>query len=413
VRILQVHNRYRSQAPSGENLVVEREAEGLRRAGHEVDQFLRSSDEIDETSNSAKVSASLRAFWSSDSFHGIRAAVRSTEADVVHVHNTFPLISPAVLYACEREGVPVVVTLHNFSLICPSGAVFRSGAVCHDCLERRLPWPALEHRCYRDSFLATLPRTGSMVVHGRGWRNLVSAYIFISHAQRETHQGHGFPPGRMFVKTNLIPPPVAPRGRSGEPQPRTHSVAYLGRLDEVKGLPFLMRAWEIFKSKSEQASLRLEIAGTGPLQADLARWANGRDDVECLGFLSAEECQAVMRRVRAVIIPSQWEEPFGLVAVEAMSLGTPALAANHGALPELVEPNVTGMLFDHLDPGALASVLRDVDTQPESYAAYGESARKAYLDRFDPADNMRQLVAIYEFARTHPIERKVARRPSS
>jgi glycosyltransferase involved in cell wall biosynthesis len=207
----------------------------------------------------------------------------------------------------------------------------------------------------------------------------------------------------MFVKMNLIPPPaVGLDGRVAGSGARTHSVAYLGRLDEVKGLPFLMRAWELFKKDRVSSGLRLEVAGTGPLEAEVTRWARGRNDVDLLGLLSAEECQEVMARVRAVIIPSQWEEPFGLVAVEAMSQGTPPIAADHGALPELIEPSGSGVLFDHLEPGALASILHDVDTQPEVYETMGEVARKTYLERFDPEANVQQLLTIYEFARAHP-----------
>lgn len=414
MRILQVHNKYRSVNPSGENVVVEREAAALRKAGHEVEQFIRSSDEISDFSNLAKLSVPFRVMWSKESYLEIREVLRARRPDVVHVHNTVPLISPAVLYACERESVPVVITLHNFGLICSAGSIFRAGSVCHDCLDKRLPWPALEHRCYRDSLLATLPRVGSMVAHRRGWRNLVSAYIFISNAQRVTHQDLGFPRDRMFVKTNLIPAPAAGQdGRLAGSGARTHAVAYLGRLDEVKGVPFLMRAWELFKKGNAAAGLRLEIAGTGPLEADVTRWAQGRDDVDCLGLLSAEECRQVMARVRAVIIPSQWEEPFGLVAVETMSVGTPPIAVDHGALPELIERGVTGELFDHLDPAALAAVLVEVDTKPEVYETMGEAALKTYLERFDPEVNVQQLVTIYEFARTHPAGRNASLASSS
>jgi glycosyltransferase involved in cell wall biosynthesis len=120
-----------------------------------------------------------------------------------------------------------------------------------------------------------------------------------------------------------------------------------------------------------------------------------------------------MARVRGVIIPSQWEEPFGLVAVETMSVGTPPIAADHGALPELIERRVSGELFDHLEPAALASVLVDVDTKPEAFEVMGRSALRAYLERFDPEVNVRQLVTIYEFARTHSAGRSASLASSS
>ena len=136
MRILLVHNRYRSAMPSGENRVVDQEGEALAALGHEVRRFTRDSDEISQWSLPKKASLPARTIWNWESFRDLKAVLREYQPEVVHVHNTFPLLSAAVLHACRDAGVPVVATIHNYGLACANGAFFRDGAVCHDCADR-------------------------------------------------------------------------------------------------------------------------------------------------------------------------------------------------------------------------------------------------------------------------------------
>src|SRR6185437_4455257 len=184
MRILLAHNRYRSGAPSGENRVVDQEGEALEALGHEVIRFGRSSDEIGQWPLAKKASLPARTVWSRESHRELAAALRERRPDVVHLHNTFPLLSASVLYACRDARVPVVATVHNYKLACASGDFFRDGSVCHDC-SGGLPGPALRHGCYRGSLPATAPVALAMTAHRQAWRQLVSAYAFISAAQRD------------------------------------------------------------------------------------------------------------------------------------------------------------------------------------------------------------------------------------
>ncbi len=219
MKIMLVHNRYRSTAPSGENRVVDTEAEALAAAGHEVIRFERHSDDIETWSRARKAALPGRVVWSAEAHRDLAARLREHRPDVVHVHNTFPLLSPAVLHACRAAGVPVVATIHNYKLACASGDFFRDGAVCHDCAGR-LPGPAIRHGCYRGSRAATAPVALAMTAHRRAWRSLVSAYIFISAAQRDLLTGLSLDPGRVFVRHNLIP---ARTGLAAASEPRTSS----------------------------------------------------------------------------------------------------------------------------------------------------------------------------------------------
>lgn len=395
MRILLVHNRYRSAAPSGENRVVEQEGEALTDLGHEVRRFTRDSDEISQWSLVKKASLPARTIWNWESFRDMKAALREYRPEVVHVHNTFPLLSAAVLHACRDAGVPVVATIHNYGLACANRAFFRDGAVCHDCLHRS-PVNAVRHGCYRDSQAATLPVAMAMTAHRRAWRSLISAYILISASQHDLLRGIGLPEDRVFVRYNLIPR----RDRlatAAEPM-----VVYAGRLDEIKGVRLLMAGWDRYLQEAGQPGLTLVIAGAGILGEEVTAWASARPSVVLTGALSSAECAGLISRARAVLLPSAWEETFGLVAVEAMAAGVPPVAAGHGSFPELITPGVDGALFDPGDPAALGRAIADVERNPEQYAALGEQARKTYEERFDPDRNLAELLEIYRFAIAHP-----------
>ena len=292
-----------------------------------------------------------------------------------------------------------MATLHNYRLVCPSGRLFRDGAICHDCVGR-LPLPALRHGCYRGSRLATLPMAASGVVNGQLWRTRVSAYICISQAQREIIRPFGLPDDRVFVRHNLVPPISGSRKLAASE--KQNNVVFLGRIADVKGIELLMEAWDLYSATSGTNRLRLVIAGSGPLEADLTAWARGRHDVDFLGILSSAQCQVLLQGARAAVIPSAWEEPFGMVVVEAMAAGVPVIASAHGSFPDLLIDGREGTLFQPGNASALAEALQEVETAPERYERYGYNARDAYEKRFNFEANLSALLAIYGFAIERP-----------
>src|SRR3974377_130550 len=154
--VLIIHNSY--QQPGGEDGVFNAECALLRARGNRVIPYHVSNDLIKLRSRASVAAGTI---WSFGSYAAIRNLIRSEKPQIVHVHNTFPLVSPAVYYAAKREGVPVVQTLHNHRLLCPAATLYRDGAVCTQCLDRPV-WPAVMHRCYRGSRGATAPLGGDV-----------------------------------------------------------------------------------------------------------------------------------------------------------------------------------------------------------------------------------------------------------
>jgi glycosyltransferase involved in cell wall biosynthesis len=404
MRVLIAHNRYRPTAPSGENAVVDQEAELLAMAGHAVTLFQRHSAEISDWSAFRRATLPAQVLWSRETKRSLADALRASRPDVVHVHNTFPLMSPSILYACRDAGIPVVATAHNYRHACANGEFYRQGRVCHDCVETS-SLPALRHGCYRESHLATIPVVLGTRMHREAWRSLVSAHIFISEAQRALLSSVGIPSERSFVKYNFVPRPAMEGVRAA------HRIAYVGRIDQAKGAGFLMNAWDEFIRQNPGTSLQLAIAGSGSLSGEVSRWAATRPNVTMLGRLSRDEASVLMARSRAVVVPSQWEETFGLVAVEAMASGTAVIAAAHGALPEIVTPDVDGALFSPHDVASLVHVLADLDRHPVAWDNYGGQARQTYLTRFTPEDNLKTLLAVYNYAINDPVTSRPSDRP--
>ncbi len=281
--------------------------------------------------------------------------------------------------------------------MCPAGTLFRDDSICHDCVSR-VSVSSISHGCYGGSRSQTFPLVVSTVVNKQAWRTQVSAYICISKSQRDIISPIGLPHDRVFVKWNMVPP-IA-RTQNSE---KRNIIVFVGRLTGSKGVPVLMEAWDLHSRASTNGALRLVIAGAGPLETSVAAWAHARSDVDFVGLLSATECRELLETARAAVIPSQWEEPFGMVVVEAMAAGVAPIVSAHGSFPEMVLDNHEGALFPPGDAKALASAFHDVETKPERYESYGRNARKAYETRFDPAENIRQLESIYEFAIAHPV----------
>lgn len=391
MHVLVVHNRYASAQPSGENKVVDQEVELLRAAGHQVGVFERRSDDIAARSLLGKAAVPLLVPWNPAVRAELAARLRAERPDVVHVHNVFPLLSPAVLAACADTGVPAVATLHNYTQVCPPGTLQRDGRPCTECVGSAAPLPAVRHGCYRGSRLATVPLAVSLSVNRRRWWSGVERFFCISAAQRDVLVGAGMPAERLAVKHNFVPDPGARRVGGGE------HLLYLGRLAEAKGVTLLMAAWDEIAA-SGGVGVPLVIAGAGPLEREVTAWAAGRDDVAYVGLLDPEECAKAIARSVAVVAPSTWLEAFGLVVVEAMAAGVPVVAAGHGAFVELVEDGVTGLLHQPGEPASLASRIRRIAADPALGREMGRAARLRYEQGFSPAVGLERLVEEYRTA---------------
>lgn len=377
---------------------MDEETAALEQAGHDVVHYGRCSDDIATFSRAKRALVPASVVWNPFAGRAFSDALEELQPEIVHTHNLFPLLSPAVLQACHRRRIPVVATFHNFRQLCVSGTFFRSGSPCYECVNRNA-LRAVRHGCYRDSPLASTPMALANVVQRPTWRTVPSAFIFISEAQRTLFGPLGLPRSRSFVKWHLVHP-------GAERTTSENLIVYTGRLTEAKGLRVLMRAWEQFDTGPHGGTMRLVIAGAGELEGEVRQWAAGRPSVAFCGLLTRDECRQLLARARATVVPSAWPEAFGLVVAEAKAAGVPPIAPAHGSFPELIAHGSDGLLYQPDDPGSLTAMLDAAAASPGWMAALGASAREAARAQFDSGGNIAQLESIYRFARRHPAWRE-------
>jgi glycosyltransferase involved in cell wall biosynthesis len=385
MRVLIAHNRYRSAQPSGENVVVDDEARLLAEHGCEVELVQTRSDEIADWPANKKALLPVRTVWSREGRKLVADAVERFRPDVVHVHNTFPLLSPAALRTARASGAAVVAPMHNFRPLCAAATFARDGKVCTSCLGRG-PLPAVVHGCYRDSRLATVPLAASIAAHRLAgtWRNSVDRYIFPSAFARSLYVQAGWSPDRLVVKPNTAPEPGF--GRTG---PGRGFVA-LSRFSREKGLDTLLDAW-----RTAAIDEPLTLIGSGDLDRDLRARAAGLANVEFAGQLSHADALARLAGARALVVPSRWFEVFPRTIVEAYALGVPVVASRLGSLVDIVEHDVTGLHFEPDSPDELAASLRRLANADALTEELGKEARRRYENELAAGPTTRRLLAIY------------------
>jgi glycosyltransferase involved in cell wall biosynthesis len=382
--ILIAHNYY--QQPGGEDQVFASEAGLLEARGHRVVRFTRSNDEIDGMGRPALFAATL---WNRRLASELGTVIRAERPEVVHFHNTFPLISPAAYAAARAEGCAVVQTLHNYRLMCPNALFLRDGQACERCLARPFAWPGVIHGCYRESCTASAVVATMTAAHRAvgTYGRLVDRYIAPSEFARRKFVLGGLPPEKIVVKPNFVAPDPGPgEGRGGY-------ALFVGRLSRGKGLETLLAAWPRL-----HRPFPLKIIGDGDL-ADLARDAAWRwPHVQWLGHRAQAEVTRIIGEATLVVVPSECYETFGRVAIEAFAKGTPVVAADHGAVAEIVGRGDAGRVFNGGCPDDLARQVDALLDTPATLTAMRPRARQEFEARYTAAENYEQLMAVYQQA---------------
>ncbi|MGH9433371.1 MAG: glycosyltransferase family 4 protein [Terriglobia bacterium] len=389
MKILLVHNAY--QRPGGEDVVFEQERRLLERFGHRVRVYQRTNDELG--SERRRLGMVVETIWSRRTDREITKLLGEEKPDVVHVHNTFAVISPSVYWACAAANVPVVQTLHNYRLLCPAATFFRKGTVCEECIQHG-PWRGVRYACYRDSRPATATVALMLSAHRRmgTWQEKIGCYIALTRFARDKFIEAGFPAERIFVKPNFVDPDPGVRDSDGE------YGLFMGRLMPEKRADRVIQALASVPSR-----LPFLIAGTGPererLEAEVARL--GLSQVRFLGQVPREQAFSLMKKARFLVFPSEWYETFGLIMVEAFACGTPVIATRMGTMQEIVEDGRTGLHFNPGDAQDLARKMEWAWNHPVEMRAIGHETRREFESRYTAETNYEQLIGIYRRA-VHP-----------
>ena len=378
--ILIVHNYY--QIPGGEDTVVANEKKMLEKHGHKVILYSRNNAELKQMSKLQKAFLPITTVFNPRTYRDIKKLIREETIDVVPVHNTLNLVSPAVYYAARRMRIPVVQTIHNFRLLCPGATFYRDGHICEDCVEYGLKC-AVKHSCYRESKIQTLACVLSTAFHRMtgiyGKINYICLTDFNKEKLLELKQ---IKPERVFVKPNF----VESNNEYVPEKDRKNQFVFAGRLDKLKGIDFLFEVWK----RMEVHAPKLIVCGTGPMEDWCKSFIRENDvNIEMRGFVPNDEALKIIANSKALILPTQWYEGFPMSSVEAFSVGTPVICSDLGNAGSINIEGVTGYKFKVDDiQDSISKVEKDKDLFSKTF--------KYYLKMYTEETNYQTLQTVYK-----------------
>ncbi|MEZ0608462.1 glycosyltransferase family 4 protein [Fibrella sp. WM1] len=383
MRILFIHNYYRLRG--GEDTIFEQEFAKLRELGHDVDAVIFTNDQFGE-SIGGKLLSAFQTLNNRASAQRVKEAITRFKPDVVHIHNLFYTASPAVINAVKACNVPVVMTLHNYRLVCASGLLMRPGEIpCERCLTKTVPLDGIRFGCFRDSRVQSAQLTAITSLHKltHTWQHVDRFITLTNFARQKMLQSSlQLRPEQVVVKPNFVPD----LGYTAHDL-RGDFFLFVGRLSQEKGIDVLLEA-------AKQVALPIEVVGEGPLQAAVEAAAQ-QGQVRYRGSLPREQAVERMRQCRAIIVPSIWYEGLPTVILEAFATGTPVICSDQGNLNQIVEDEKTGKLFKTGHAPSLATILTTISQDTSSLAAWGQTARQTFTEHYEEKIVIHKLLDIY------------------
>ena len=388
MKVVIVHNS--NQQHAGDDVVVAHETKLLEAAGNHVVLFKRSNWDVESYKGLGKLELAVRTVWSIDTKRDFARLLREEKPDIVHVHNTFVMVSPSIYSACSEAGIPVVQTLHNFRLFCPSATLFRDGKVCEECMQHSL-LRSVQYGCYRNSRAATSVTALMLSFHRlrATWNREISCFVALSEFARGIFIEGGLPAKKIAVKPNFVDPDPGNRNGDGE------YALFIGRLSPEKRVSMLLAAWQRLK-----ISIPVLIVGSGPEEASLRAQAEqlGLTNVQFTGQLPREKTIATLNNARFLVFPSEWYECFPMTLAESFACSTPVICSRMGTMHEVVSDGRTGL---HYTPGNVAELAERAEwawTHPREVREMGKEARKDYEAKYTAEKNYPMLMEIYKRA---------------
>jgi len=376
MKIALVHNFYRCFG--GEDAMVNDLKALLQDHGHQVSCFFRDSNELNGISGQLK--ALFAGIYNPFAVRAFKRFLVLEKPDLIHIHNLFPLISPAILPVCRKMGIPVVMTVHNYRLICPCGLFYTAGHICEEC-SRHGEWSCFAHNCMGNRAQSAAYALRNWVARRSSWyHDNVNRFLALTQFQRGKLIENHFAPERIAVLPNMVKPPAMPLLSGGE------YVAFAGRLSPEKGIALLLEA------ASRLPDIPFRLAGAGAE----AFMSLAPSNVTFTGPLARNQMADFYRHCRFSVMPSVWYETFGLTMVEALSWGKPVIASRIAGFPEIIADGVNGLLFHPGNVDDLTEKIKKLFADSDSCDKFSTNAAAAYRADFTPECHYQRLFAIYQ-----------------
>lgn len=374
MKVLQVHNSYRHFG--GEDVVANLEYELLKRNDICAEQLLFNNETLSLTD----------LFYSKASYKKLESVIKKRKPDVIHVHNLFYKASPSILQCAKDHNIPVVLTLHNYRLICPNGLLLRDGKPCVKCVNKTFPISAIKYSCFQESKSKTLALSLSLTYHNKmqTWNKLVDKFIVLTPFAKKTFMDSALniDEGKIIVKPNSID------DFNNEINDKRKDYVFIGRLSSEKGIQIAVEAF------NQLSHINLHVIGSGPLEESLK--AQGNKNIIFHGIKDRAFIKNILPQSKALIFPSLCYEGLPNTIIEAFSSGTPVIYSNNDNVNTIVENNKTGLSFKTGNINSLKETILNFENIKDS--KLNTNAREKYLTNYTHKKNILSLLKIYEEA---------------
>ncbi|MDY0121161.1 MAG: glycosyltransferase family 4 protein [Sulfurimonas sp.] len=382
MRILLVHNQY--QHRGGEDTVLESELKLLQKYGETVDTLMFNNDQIKSPLD--KIKYGFYSFYNPESSRLLESKINDFSPDVIHVHNFFPIVSPALFYTANKHGIPIVMTLHNYRLICPNAMFFRDDQVCEACISKSFALDGVLHGCYRNSRVQTLFLASMTWFHRTvgTWHDRVDKYILLTQFAKNKflHSSLKLLDTKMAIKSNFV------EDRGFDLEKEDYSL-FVGRLSKEKGIETLLEA---FKNSTR----KLVIVGTGPLSRNVEEYTRKYPNIQYAGFQSIDFIIAKLKKAKALIFTSIWFEGMPMTILEAFSAATPVICGDFGGPAEIVQDKKTGLVYRVGDSADLFKKVEWLYDHHSEHSLMCTNARVEFEKKYSEQGNYHQLLSIYK-----------------
>ena len=389
MRFLLVHNNYGKY--SGEEAVVDKMAAMFQSHNHTV-CFYRLTTEGARDKISDKIKGFTAGIYSHTGVKGIKKILRKEKPDIINVHNLYPFISPAALFECKKAGIPVVMTVHNFRLICPTGLFMRNGKPCEQCLDRKNEWSCIKYNCEHSIFKSIGYTLRNVYARWtKAYLKNVDMFACITEFQKKKLIEAGYDKNKITVIPNSIDAPCSYTLTTGG------YIAYIGRLSYEKGYDLLV---EVARKHPE---IKFCFAGA-------QREKNNTEipkNVEFKGYLQKKELSKFIQESRFIVIPSRCYEGFPMAILEAACHGKPAIAPNHGGFTEIIGQgeNAIGKLFEPGNTDDLDKQIAELWNNQTLTEELGEKAFRKLKEHYDSEVVYKQWETLFNKLKAPDIDR--------
>lgn len=384
MKILLIHNQYIFKG--GEDSVFEAEHTLLKEYGHDVQLLVFDNKNI--VSVKDKIFAGIMTFFNIQSAQMLKQKILEFQPDIIHVHNFFPIASPSIFFTAHKANIPIIMTLHNYRLICPNALLYRNNAVCELCIHKPFALDGVVHGCYRDSRLQTFLLAVTTWFHAfsRTWQHKITRYTALTYFEKRKFldASLSLKEQQITIKPNFVQD-------HGYDLKKEDYFLYVGRLSVEKGIETILNTFK-------NSNIPLYLLGTGPLEEKVKESMNTHPNIVWLGFQHKEDVIKKLRGAKALIFSSACYETFGMSIIEAFSTGTPVICSDHGAPAELVDHMKTGFHFQSGSSMDLAQKVEWINTHPELHYQLCVNARQEYETKYTSEKNYQMLMKIYEEA---------------